>query len=298
MPKILVVGDSMLDRYWFGEASRLSQEAPVPVVKMIREEQRAGAAANVAMNCKAMGADTCFVSVVGNDAYGENLLGYLYAAGIDAYCHTDSIRTTQKLRVIGKQQQIVRIDFEETPDATSAIRESYNSLLGRADVVVFSDYGKGTLVDIQLMINDAKQAGKTVLVDPKGHDYTKYRGADLVKPNVDEMKSLVGGWSTEEELSQKAQKLLIDGGFKAILLTRSSDGMTLFTEDDTVHIRSDAKQVYDVSGAGDTAIAAFAVALTKGYAFPEAMRYANKAAGIVVAKFGTAVATESEVFPI
>lgn len=298
MSRILVVGDAMLDRYWFGDASRLSQEAPVPVVKMHREEQRAGAAANVAMNCKAMGGNVIFLSILGRDIYGDKLLDSLHEFGVNTHIIKQSMRTTQKLRVIGKQQQIVRVDFDSSPEVDSVFSmcREYDNCLKVTDVIVFSDYGKGALKDIQSLIQKAKTQGKTVLIDPKGHDYTKYRGADLVKPNLDEMKALVGGWSTEEVLTMKARKLLVDGGFKAILLTRSSDGMTLFTDCETVSIGSDAKEVFDVSGAGDTAIAAFAVALTRGCDFVQAMKYANKASGIVVGRFGTAVATEQEVF--
>lgn len=295
MTNILVVGDVMLDRYWFGDVSRLSQEAPVPIVKMNREEVRAGAAANVAINCQAMGASTFLVSSIGTDEYGEKVVDCLHKAGVKHQLKTTiGAITTQKLRVIGRNQQIVRIDFEDgeslSPiDAFSVPFESF-------DIVLFSDYGKGALVHVQDLISTAKSKGKTVLVDPKGHDYRKYRGADLIKPNMDEMRSLVGGWSTENELTEKANKLLVDAELGAILLTRASQGMTLFQGGKSKSISSDAKEVFDVSGAGDTAIAAFAVSLSKGFCFEDAMHYANRAAGVVVGKFGTSVANELEVF--
>jgi rfaE bifunctional protein kinase chain/domain len=297
---ILVIGDVMLDRYWFGDVSRLSQEAPVPVVRMEREDRRPGAAANVAMNCRAMGADTALVSIVGDDAYGRGLLRTLEDHNIEADgCMLDSLyATVQKLRVIGKQQQIVRIDFEDRPpkDAIDSMTEVACNAMAAHDVIVISDYGKGVLANVQTLIAKAKSLGKTVLVDPKGYSFDKYRGADVIKPNLDELRELVGGWGSEDELSEKAHMLLAKGGFRAILLTRASEGMTLFTADDTFNVPTEAREVYDVSGAGDTAISAFAVALTRGEGFQGATKFANKAAGLVVAKFGTAVATEQEVF--
>lgn len=266
---ILVAGDAMVDRYWFGEVSRISPEAPVPVVRVTREELRPGAAANVARNVTAMG----------------------------AICLTVFSPTPDhvvKIRVIGRNQQIVRADFD-TPQAPVDAAE-FEAKLPEADIVVLSDYGKGALADARALVARAKARGKTVLVDPKGHDYAKYHGADLVKPNLNEMRELVGGWGSEEELRRKAERVLRDARIGAILLTRAEAGMTLYDGREATHIPAVAQEVYDVSGAGDTAIAAFAVALERGCEFSSAAHYANRAAGVVVARFGTAVATEAEVF--
>jgi rfaE bifunctional protein kinase chain/domain len=263
--KIMVVGDSMLDRYWFGDVDRISPEAPVPVVRMIREEQRPGAAANVARNVEAMGGECVTIFGVG--------------------------RPIEKLRIIARNQQVTRVDFDHP-------QEPIEFLPGVDDcgVVVFSDYGKGSLLGVKNLIRIAKDAKATVLVDPKGHEYERYRGADVIKPNLHEMKELVGGWSTEEQLWDKAEKLRREAGIGAILLTRADKGMSLFTEERILHIPAVAHEVYDVSGAGDTAIAALAVALSRGHSLLEAAEFANKASGIVVGRFGTAVATEDEVF--
>lgn len=267
---ILVCGDAMIDRYWFGDVRRISPEAPVPVVRMGRTEERHGAAANVADNCDAMGAQV-------------------------SHLFSPSKEQIVKIRVIGKHQQVCRIDFDAPQSPVDTAR--FRLLLISADIVVFSDYGKGALSNIAELIALAKERGKTVLVDPKGYDYGKYSGADLIKPNADEMREMVGGWGSEQELHRKAEKLRIDSRIKAILLTRSSDGMTLFTEDRCVNIPCTAQEVYDVSGAGDTAIAALAVGLERGYSLEVAAEYANKAAGIAVGRFGTAVVKMHEVFP-
>lgn len=296
---ILVCGDVMLDLYWSGDVSRISQEAPVPVVKIEKTEVRAGAASNVARNCKAMGANVAVSGIVGSDADAQSIQNILFNDLIEFSLTRDyTINTIRKLRVIGKNQQIVRVDFEESPCHESVVEfgEKAVDLMKSFDIILFSDYGKGALDQISSLIKEAKLVGKTVLVDPKGHDYEKYRGADLVKPNIHEMKELVGGWSSEEELSLKAMRLISDGGIGAVLLTRGADGMTLYQASGTTHIMATAKEVYDVSGAGDTGIAAFAVALTRGYNFIEAAHFANKASGIVVGKFGTAVANMEEVF--
>ncbi|HJS81325.1 MAG TPA: PfkB family carbohydrate kinase [Nitrososphaera sp.] len=255
----------MIDRYWFGEVRRISPEAPVPVVRMGRVEERQGAAANVAANCVAMGGEV-----------------------LTLFSPSDPV---VKIRVIGKSQQVVRVDFD-TPQLPVDPAQ-FEELANMASVVVFSDYGKGALTKIADLIPLVK--GK-VLIDPKGHDYARYRGADLVKPNLDEMREMVGGWGSETELEAKAAKLRQDSQVKAILLTRAVDGMTLFTDQGLTHIESTAQEVFDVSGAGDTAIAALAVGLEMGLTLETASRYANKAAGVAVGKFGTAVVSKDEVF--
>jgi rfaE bifunctional protein kinase chain/domain len=295
--KILVCGDAMLDLYWFGEVTRISPEAPVPVMLMERTEERAGAAANVARNCKAMGAEVTLIAACGTDDRGTQLKALIEREQI-RFLACDCAVTTQKLRVIGRQQQIVRVDIDPQVgrDALDELAVQFEDEVEAADVVVLSDYGKGALAEVEALITLAKSKGKLVLVDPKGYDYKRYRSADVVKPNLHEMRELVGGWRTEYELEQKARSLRSQAGIGAVLLTRAADGMTLYTERGTSSINAVAQEVYDVSGAGDTTIAALAVGMGRGLALEVAAQYANKAAGLVVGRFGTAVATEAEVF--
>ena len=295
--RLLVVGDVMLDRYWFGEVSRISPEAPVPVVKVERIEERLGGAANVARNAAAVGAKTALLSVVGDDDAGRSLSRMLAEGEIDAGLHVDrSIDTTVKLRVIGRQQQLLRIDFETTPshEILQAKLAEFESRVAESDVVILSDYGKGGLTHIAEMIRLARAAGKPVLVDPKGDDYAKYAGATVITPNRSELRDVVGRWSSEAELFTKAQKLRADLGLEALLVTRSEEGMTLFSEGETHHQAAQAREVFDVSGAGDTVIATLAVMLAAGADWDEAIRTANIAASIVVGKLGTAVVTREE----
>src|SRR3990167_2515530 len=267
---ILVCGDAMEDEYWYGEVERISPEAPVPCVRIVRQETRPGAANNVVENCIALGAKVYPVTC--------------YAA--------------RKIRVVGRNQQIVRIDFDERVKDTDVkwLEISYKKALQECDFVLFSDYGKGSLLHSDSLIMEAKGLGKTVLVDPKGHDYGKYAGADLIKPNIVEMREVVGGWKDEDQLQKKANALMHAIPVARLLLTRAAAGMTLFTKEERFDYPSLAQEIYDVTGAGDTAIATMAGALSRGCAWGEAVHYANKAAGIVVGKFGTAVATEKEVF--
>ncbi|UCV06640.1 D-glycero-beta-D-manno-heptose-7-phosphate kinase [Dechloromonas denitrificans] len=295
--RLLVVGDVMLDRYWFGEVSRISPEAPVPVVKVERIEERLGGAANVARNAAAVGAKTALLSVVGDDEAGRSLSRLLADGEIDAGLHVDrAIDTTVKLRVIGRQQQLLRIDFETVPshEILQAKLAEFEKRVIEADVVILSDYGKGGLTHIAEMIRLARAAGKPVLVDPKGDDYAKYAGATVITPNRLELREVVGRWSSEAELFAKAQKLRAELGLEALLVTRSEEGMTLFSEGETHHQAALAREVFDVSGAGDTVIATLAVMLAAGANWDEAIRAANIAAGIVVGKLGTAVVTREE----
>ena len=295
--RLLVVGDVMLDRYWFGEVSRISPEAPVPVVKVERIEERLGGAANVARNAAAVGAKTALLSVVGDDDAGRSLSRMLIEGEIDAGLHVDSaIDTTVKLRVIGRQQQLLRIDFETPPshEILQAKLVEFEKRVAESDVVILSDYGKGGLTHIAEMIRLARAAGKPVLVDPKGDDYTKYAGATVITPNRSELRDVVGRWSSEAELAAKAQKLRAELGLEALLVTRSEEGMTLFSEGETHHQAAQALEVFDVSGAGDTVIATLAVMLAAGAGWDEAIRAANIAASIVVGKLGTAVVTREE----
>ncbi|MDD2701662.1 MAG: D-glycero-beta-D-manno-heptose-7-phosphate kinase [Sideroxydans sp.] len=297
--RILVVGDVMLDRYWFGDVSRISPEAPVPVLKVSRVEERPGGAANVARNIAELGAHCTLLSVVGADEAGDCLQRLLTVQGrVDALLHRDeSFSTIVKLRAIARQQQLLRIDFETPPshEVLQAKLADFRSKLPDCDVVLLSDYGKGGLHHIAEMIQLAREAGKPVLVDPKGDDYERYRGATLLTPNRSEFKDVAGGWKDEAELESKAQKLRTDLGLDALLVTRSEEGMSLFREQGILHEPTQAREVFDVSGAGDTVIATLAVMLASGAEMEDAVRIANRAAGVVVAKLGTAVVSREEI---
>ena len=295
--RLLVVGDVMLDRYWFGEVNRISPEAPVPVVKVERQEERLGGAANVARNAASLGAVSALLSVVGDDEAGQTLGRLLEEGQIDASLHVDrDIDTIVKLRVIGRQQQLLRIDFETPPshEILQAKLANFESRVVQADVVILSDYGKGGLTHISEMIRIARSYDKPVLVDPKGDEWVKYAGATVITPNRSELREVVGKWSSEDELIAKAQKLRGELGLDALLVTRSEEGMTLFADDGIHHQPAQAREVFDVSGAGDTVIATLAVVLAAGADWAEAIRVANVAAGIVVGKLGTAVVTREE----
>jgi rfaE bifunctional protein kinase chain/domain len=297
--RLLVVGDVMLDRYWFGDVSRISPEAPVPVVRIERREERLGGAANVARNAAALGAHCGLLGVVGADEAGDQVERILRESHIDSFLKRDeAISTIIKLRVIGRQQQMVRIDFEEAPSETT-LRDkltSYKALLPGYDVVVLSDYNKGSLVNVAEMIRVARAAGKTVMVDPKGDDFSPYAGATILTPNKSELKRVVGSWKSEDQLTEKAQKLRVELGLEALLLTRSEEGMSLYTADEVLHVQADAREVFDVSGAGDTVIATMAAMLGAGVSLAEALATANRAGGIVVGKLGTATVTRDELF--
>ncbi|MFA6063094.1 MAG: D-glycero-beta-D-manno-heptose-7-phosphate kinase [Gallionella sp.] len=297
--KVLVVGDVMLDRYWFGDVNRISPEAPVPVLKVNRVDERPGGAANVARNIAALGAQATLLSVVGDDEAGaclEKLLGE--HRNLTALLHRDaSISTIIKLRAIARHQQLLRIDFETPPshEVLHAALEDYRVQLPLADIVILSDYGKGGLAHIAQMIQMARDAGIPVLVDPKGDDYARYAGATLLTPNRSEFCQVAGSWHDEAELNIKAQSLRRELQLEALLVTRSEDGMSLFMADEVLHVPTHTREVFDVSGAGDTVIATLAVMLASGAALPDAMRIANRAAGIVVGKLGTAVVSREEI---
>ena len=297
--RVLVVGDVMLDRYWFGEVGRISPEAPVPVVKVDRMQERPGGAANVARNAAALGAQVDLLSVVGADEAAGALKKLLRSDGVNARLYEDrSIDTTVKLRVIARSQQLLRVDFETPPShevLASKLRD-FERMLKRADVVVLSDYGKGGLTHIAAMIRLARRAGVPVLVDPKGDDYARYRGATLVTPNRSEFREVAGSWKSEAELTRKAEALRRELKAEALLITRSEEGMTLYRRGERRHVPAEAREVFDVSGAGDTVIAAVAVMIGSGADFAQAVETANRAAGIVVGKFGTAVVHPSELF--
>jgi len=297
MTRALIVGDVMLDRYWFGDVSRISPEAPVPIVKISRMEERPGGAANVARNAAALGAQTTLLSVVGADDAGQTLARLMAAEGVTTSLHEDpQLATTVKLRVIGRQQQLLRIDFE-TPPAHEVLYgklREFEQRLDHCDIVVLSDYGKGGLAHIAEMIKLARAANKPVLVDPKGEDFARYAGASMLTPNRAELREVVGQWSSETELEEKAQNLRNSLGLQSLLVTRSEEGMSLFTAEGAFHEPALAREVFDVSGAGDTVIATLAVMLGSRMDLAASMRIANRAAGIVVGKFGTATCTLAE----
>ncbi|WP_297574547.1 D-glycero-beta-D-manno-heptose-7-phosphate kinase [uncultured Deefgea sp.] len=297
--KVLVVGDVMLDRYWFGDVERISPEAPVPVARITKTDERAGGAANVARNVVALGGKAKLLSVVGDDEAGTSLERLLIAQGVETILHRDAeISTTVKLRVLARQQQLLRIDFENTPshEILAAKLDDFKASLLDCDVVILSDYGKGSLIHVQQMILAARAMNKPVLVDPKGDEYEAYRGATLLTPNRSEFKQVAGKWSNEADLIDKANQLRTKFNLDALLVTRSEEGMTLFREGQVVHKPTQAREVFDVSGAGDTVIATMGLMLAAGLDLPEAMDWSNRAAGIVVAKLGTAVATHAELF--
>ena len=297
--KVLVVGDVMLDRYWFGDVNRISPEAPVPVLKVERIEERPGGAANVARNIAALGAQATLLSVVGDDEAGACLEKLLSQHGnLTALLHRDNtISTIIKLRAIARHQQLLRIDFETPPshEVLHAALADFRAQLPLADVVILSDYGKGGLAHIAEMIRMAREAGKPVLVDPKGDDYARYRGATMLTPNRSEFREVAGSWKSEDELNSKAEQLRTSLQLDALLVTRSEDGMSLFRADDVLHEPTHTREVFDVSGAGDTVIATLAVMLASGADMGDAMRIANRAAGIVVGKLGTAVVSREEI---
>lgn len=297
--RLLVVGDVMLDRYWFGDVNRISPEAPVPVVRVVNSEERLGGAANVARNAVALGARTSLLGVVGQDEAGDTVERMVSELRIGSFLTRDaSISTIVKLRVIGRQQQLLRIDFEEAPTQT-VLRHKltrFHALLAEHDVIILSDYAKGSLVDVKEMIATARAAGKTVLVDPKGDDFSRYAGASILTPNKSELRQVVGSWHSEEDLTVRAQRLREALQLQALLLTRSEEGMSLYTADAVTHFPAMAREVYDVSGAGDTVIATLATMLGWGASLAEAVQVANRAGGIVVGKLGTATVTREELF--
>jgi rfaE bifunctional protein kinase chain/domain len=297
--KVLVVGDVMLDRYWYGAVDRISPEAPVPVVRITREENRLGGCANVAFNAVSVGAQASLLSVVGDDEASHLLQDLIAKSGITPYFGRDAqLKTTVKLRVIGRQQQLLRVDFENTPqnEVLSSQTQQFMQLLPDHPVVLFSDYGKGGLAHVTDMIAAARKANKAVLIDPKGSDFSRYAGATCITPNRAELQQVVGGWNSEEELSNKAHNLRNELQLDAVLLTRSEEGMTLFDAEGVAHIAAQAREVFDVTGAGDTVIATLAALVAAGMSLREAMPWANRAGGVVVGKFGTATVSYEELF--
>ena len=298
-PKILVVGDVMLDRYFFGAVERISPEAPVPIVRITHIEERPGGAANVARNISAIDGKCSILGVVGKDEAGVRLTEILTSAGIETKLFINKeVTTTIKLRVMSKSQQMIRLDFEEPPtDNWVVFRDSiFRNLVDTHGVIVLSDYAKGALVNCETLIAFARSKGKKVLVDPKSADFRRYSGAQLITPNITEFKNVFGPWTNEDELTCLAEKCRLDYNFDSILITRGEEGMTLYDPSGRMHIPSKAREVFDVSGAGDTVIATIALTLAEGKSLREAVNIANEAAGIVVGKLGTAIVTKQELF--
>lgn len=289
--KVLVVGDVMLDRYWYGGTSRISPEAPVAVVKVQNTEDSPGGAGNVALNIAALGAAASLVGVVGDDNAGRELETRLNAAGVlcDFLISKDK-PTVTKLRVMSRHQQLIRLDFEEYfgEEDVSGLLEKVEALLVKTDVMILSDYNKGALTQVTELINLARKAGIQVLVDPKGGDFSIYRRATILKPNLHEFEKMVGSCASEDVLLRKGQQLLKDMELQALLITRGEHGMSLIRQGEPeVHFPARSREVFDVTGAGDTVIAVLASALAAGNTLPESVALANIAAGLVVAKLGT-----------
>ncbi len=281
----------MLDRYWYGDVERISPEAPVPVVRIQREEYRLGGSANVAFNVFSLGAKASLLSVVGEDEASQQLEALLSKTGIEPFLGRDAdLKTTVKLRIIGRQQQLLRADFEAKPqkEILASQTERFSQLVNTHQAVLFSDYGKGGLAHVKDMIDQAGLAKCPILVDPKGTDYSRYEGASVITPNKSEMQEVVGIWHNEEELKLKAQNLRQSLNLQAVLLTRSEEGMSLFDKEGDFHVKAQAREVFDVTGAGDTVIATLASLMACGFSIRDALPWANKAGGIVVGKFGTA----------
>ena len=295
---VLVVGDLMLDRNWQGRTSRISPEAPVPVVHVDGVEDRAGGAGNVALNIAALGSKSTVMGYVGKDDAASSLQGLLENAGVSCqFEQLDGQPTITKLRVLSRHQQLIRLDFEkgfhDLP--IEALLMRFNSALMNHDVVILSDYDKGTLASVQQLILAAKAAGKKVLIDPKGTDFKRYQGATLMTPNWSEFEAVVGHCKSDEELVSKGMGLLMDLQLDALLITRGEKGMSLLQQGQApIHLPTQAREVFDVTGAGDTVISILAASLAAGASFSDATVLANQAAGLVVAKLGTATVTQQE----
>jgi len=295
--RVLVVGDLMLDRYWHGPTSRISPEAPVPVVHVNEIEERPGGAGNVALNIAVLGAASSVIGLTGDDDAANALETSLRAAKVNThFVRLANNPTVTKLRVMSRHQQLIRLDFEDgfAGQDVSALETSFAKLLDAHDVVVCSDYGKGSLRNVQALIASCKQKNIPVLVDPKGADFSRYKGASLVTPNLAEFEAVVGKCANDKELVSKAQALCKQYEFEALLITRSEHGMSLIKGAEVHHLPTRAREVYDVTGAGDTVVSTLAAAMAAGESLVQATALANMAAGLVVAKSGTASVTVSE----
>lgn len=296
---LLIVGDAMVDQYWFGDVDRISPEAPIPIVRVMREEHRLGGAANVALNARMLGTQASLLTAVGTDNASQILKKLLVDKDIAPLFLTDpAMMTTVKLRVVGRSQQLLRIDFENRPNdpLLASMKQAFSRILPDIKAVIFSDYGKGTLADVSSMINEARAAGKVVLVDPKGCEYAPYTGATVVTPNRAEFAQAAGQWRDETDFVARGHALRERLDLEALLVTRSEEGMSLFDKEGHFRVEAQVREVFDVTGAGDTVIATLAAMLAIGMPMREAVVTANRAAGLVVRKFGTATASYQELF--
>ena len=296
--RVLVVGDVMLDRYWHGNTSRISPEAPVPVVHEGDEEHRAGGAGNVALNIAGLGGNVTLIGFAGDDEAGNNLETILHNAGVNCcFFRQEGFSTITKLRVISHHQQLIRLDFEDSFAGANLteLEKLFLEQLENHDVVILSDYGKGALQNVQPLIRLARQAGKIVLVDPKGADFAKYSGASLITPNFSEFQGVVGACA-HDEISDKGLQLVSECSLDSLLVTRGEHGMMLLRKDqEPLNLPTHAREVFDVTGAGDTVISVLGAALAAGSDLPDAVKLSNIAAGIVVAKLGTATVSVTEI---
>ena len=299
--RVLVVGDTMLDRYWIGDVTRVSPEAPVPIVNIGEVKECAGGAGNVAANIASLGANCELVSFIGDDDAGRRLSELLANAGVDRHFHIDTqVRTTEKLRIVSRNQQLLRADFESRPSA-QLLEQSvadYREISQNVDSIVISDYGKGGLAYIERMIQVAKDRETPVIVDPKGADYARYRGATLVTPNRDEFALATGITTDHPGFSDTAQNLVRQADLTGLLVTRGDEGMTLFlASGEIIHQDATAREVFDVSGAGDTVVAVISVGIAAGLAWPDCIKLATLGASAVVGRFGTSVVRQSDLMP-
>ena len=298
--KILVVGDLMLDRYWHGPTSRISPEAPVPIVKIEESEERPGGAGNVALNIAALSGCSSLIGLTGQDEAAQILKNRLTHQGVKCdFVELAGCTTITKLRVLSRHQQLIRLDFEDgflnDESACQQLLTKYQNQLEKHDVIIFSDYQKGTLQNLPKLISLAKAQGKKVIIDPKGHDFSHYQGATLLTPNLSEFEAIVGHCENDQQLVKKAEQLRKSLQLSALLITRSEKGMTLIQKDQAaIHLPTRARDIYDVTGAGDTVIATLAAAIAAGDDLLEATKLANLAASVVVGKMGTACITVHE----
>jgi D-beta-D-heptose 7-phosphate kinase / D-beta-D-heptose 1-phosphate adenosyltransferase len=296
--KVLVVGDIILDQYIYGETRRISPEAPVPIVRVNNMEERPGGAANVAINVCSLGVNTQLLGITGEDEASTRLEALLNEKGVAChFVHQDGFPTITKQRVLSQHQQLLRLDYEEDSRAleTDGLVEQYIDLLDSVDIVVLSDYAKGSLTKVQTLIKYANDKNVTVLVDPKSSDFSCYRNASILTPNLKELEVVVGDCKTNEILISKAEELRKNLQLDAILVTRGEMGMTLLREkQEPLHLKAETHEVYDVTGAGDTVIASLAAVLASGYELEQATYLANVAAGLVVEKLGAATVSADE----
>lgn len=296
--RVLVIGDLMLDRYWYGATSRISPEAPVPVVHVKNDEQRAGGAGNVALNISALGGKVSVMGFVGNDEPAESLKTLLQKAGVLCLFEVlDDFPTITKLRVMSRHQQLIRLDFEDGFHAVDndKLLHQYHAEMMQANIIVLSDYGKGTLNHVEQFVALAKSLNKPVLIDPKGADFSIYQGATLITPNLTEFEAVVGACIDQQQLVEKGMNLLQEMNFEALLVTQGEQGMTLLTNNEPpLHLPTHAREVFDVTGAGDTVISVLAASLAAKKSLSEATVLANMGAGIVVGKLGTATVNTEE----